>query len=74
MTLAQHVNCPRCSRQNLGTNTFCIYCGIRLSEPALQETESDRSVDAPMETVTGIPENDEADHDASKKSDGTVIP
>ncbi|MQG89915.1 MAG: DUF2339 domain-containing protein [SAR202 cluster bacterium] len=72
MTLAQHINCQRCSRQNLGTNTFCIYCGIRLSEPALQETESGRPVDAPMEEA--IAEISETDHEASQKSDGTGIP
>ena len=72
MTLAQHINCQRCSRQNLGTNTFCIYCGIRLSEPALQETESGRPVDASMEEA--IAEISETDHEASQKSDGTCIP
>ena len=72
--MAQHVNCQRCSRQNLGTNSFCIYCGIHLSERVFEETESDRSVDAPAEAVAEIPEHDEADQDASKKSDGSGIP
>ncbi|GIT19545.1 MAG: hypothetical protein CM1200mP39_23510 [Dehalococcoidia bacterium] len=28
MTLAQHINCQRCSRQNLGTNTFAFIAGF----------------------------------------------
>ena len=69
--MVQHIICPQCSRRNLNTNSFCIYCGIRLSERFVEDVESEQLADVPVGAVPEILENETvADQDSSSKSNG----
>lgn len=67
----QHIICPECSRRNLSTNSFCIYCGIRLSERFVASVESEQLADVPVGVVPEILQNDTvADLDLSSGNNG----
>ena len=67
----QHMICPQCSRRNLDTNSFCIYCGIRLSERFVASFESEQLADVPVGVVPEILKNNiVADRDLSSGNKG----
>ena len=69
--MVQHIICPQCSRQNLNTNSFCIYCGIRLSERFVEDVESEQLADVPVGAVPEILQNETvADQDFSSENNG----